>query len=146
VALSWLVYIDGGKGTGHIKHHVCLLSGFRRINRIEAPLALSVHPSESASALPSRPTVGMVVSLDLNATDLASKRGLENISQAVYKSRRILVVTGAGISCSCGIPVRSLCTFIHIPADVRPSASPLGFPLIRWSIQSRQEAISECSP
>ncbi|KZV74873.1 DHS-like NAD/FAD-binding domain-containing protein, partial [Peniophora sp. CONT] len=46
----------------------------------------------------------MVTSLDLAAADLPTRRALEGISLAVAKSKRIVVVTGAGISCSCGIP------------------------------------------
>ena len=38
----------------------------------------------------------------------ATRRALEGISLAVAKSKRIVVVTGAGISCSCGIPVRNV--------------------------------------
>ena len=50
----------------------------------------------------------MVTSLDLAAADLPTRRALEGISLAVAKSKRIVVVTGAGISCSCGIPVRNV--------------------------------------
>jgi NAD-dependent histone deacetylase SIR2 len=42
------------------------------------------------------------------STDASIRRGLTNLSRVVVKSRRIVVVTGAGISCSCGIPVWTL--------------------------------------
>ncbi|EJU00021.1 DHS-like NAD/FAD-binding domain-containing protein [Dacryopinax primogenitus] len=53
----------------------------------------------------------MTVTLDLSTLsastspeDAPSRRILAAISLAVAKSKRIVVVTGAGISCSCGIP------------------------------------------
>ncbi|KAI0052544.1 DHS-like NAD/FAD-binding domain-containing protein [Auriscalpium vulgare] len=48
----------------------------------------------------------MVVSLDLQASssDGPTRRVLSQLSLSVAKSRRIVVVTGAGISCSSGIP------------------------------------------
>ncbi|TFY79450.1 hypothetical protein EWM64_g4564, partial [Hericium alpestre] len=48
----------------------------------------------------------MVTKLDLEALtyDAATRRTLSSLSLAVAKSKRIVVVTGAGISCSCGIP------------------------------------------
>ncbi|KAI0275045.1 DHS-like NAD/FAD-binding domain-containing protein [Gloeopeniophorella convolvens] len=48
----------------------------------------------------------MVTTIDLEASssDPASRRALDNLSISVAKSKRIVVVTGAGISCSCGIP------------------------------------------
>lgn len=50
----------------------------------------------------------MVARLDLAAVDLPTRHALEGISLAVSRSKRIIVVTGAGISCSCGIPVRPI--------------------------------------
>jgi NAD-dependent histone deacetylase SIR2 len=49
----------------------------------------------------------MVTTLDLAASfsDPATRRTLASLSLSVAKSKRIVVVTGAGISCSCGIPV-----------------------------------------
>jgi NAD-dependent histone deacetylase SIR2 len=51
----------------------------------------------------------MTVSLHLDAlhSDPSTRRSLADLSLAVAKSKKIVVVTGAGISCSCGIPVRS---------------------------------------
>ncbi|KDR85425.1 hypothetical protein GALMADRAFT_108520 [Galerina marginata CBS 339.88] len=48
----------------------------------------------------------MTVTLDLDAasTDPHIRRTLSDISLAVAKGKKIVVVTGAGISCSCGIP------------------------------------------
>jgi hypothetical protein len=50
----------------------------------------------------------MITTLDLAASssDPVARRTLHNLSLSVAKSKRIVVVTGAGISCSCGIPVR----------------------------------------
>ncbi|KAJ8487297.1 hypothetical protein ONZ51_g4265 [Trametes cubensis] len=48
----------------------------------------------------------MTVTLDLEAStsDAPTRRTLSNLSLAVAKCKKIVVVTGAGISCSCGIP------------------------------------------
>lgn len=49
----------------------------------------------------------MTVTLDLgNASgEPSTRRTLSNLSLSVAKCKKIVVVTGAGISCSCGIPV-----------------------------------------
>lgn len=49
-------------------------------------------------------TVGL--SLDKIQAESSTRRALANLSLSVAKCKRIVVVTGAGISCSCGIPVR----------------------------------------
>ncbi|KAL1951387.1 hypothetical protein VTO73DRAFT_536 [Trametes versicolor] len=48
----------------------------------------------------------MTITLDLEAStsDAPARRTLANLSLAVAKCKKIVVVTGAGISCSCGIP------------------------------------------
>ncbi|KAI0361459.1 DHS-like NAD/FAD-binding domain-containing protein [Trametes cingulata] len=48
----------------------------------------------------------MTIRLDLEAStsDAPTRRTLSNLSLAVAKCKKIVVVTGAGISCSCGIP------------------------------------------
>ena len=45
------------------------------------------------------------LNLETASSDSLSRRALSQLSLAVAKSRRIIVVTGAGISCSSGIPV-----------------------------------------
>jgi len=45
------------------------------------------------------------LNLETASSDSTSRRALSQLSLAVAKSRRIVVVTGAGISCSSGIPV-----------------------------------------
>jgi NAD+-dependent protein deacetylase SIR2 len=64
----------------------------------------------------------MTVTLDLEnyAMDMPTRRALASLSYSVAKCKKIVVVTGAGISCSCGIPVRphsSCCiqTYIKYP-------------------------------
>lgn len=47
----------------------------------------------------------MTVTLDLlDHHDLTARKTLSALSLAVAKSKRVVIVTGAGISCSCGIP------------------------------------------
>lgn len=48
----------------------------------------------------------MTVTLDVNApvAESSTRRALADISLSVAKCKKIVVVTGAGISCSCGIP------------------------------------------
>ncbi|KAF8559996.1 DHS-like NAD/FAD-binding domain-containing protein [Imleria badia] len=48
----------------------------------------------------------MTVRLDLNApiAESSTRRALLDVSLAVAKCKKIVLVTGAGISCSCGIP------------------------------------------
>ncbi|EJF66826.1 DHS-like NAD/FAD-binding domain-containing protein [Dichomitus squalens LYAD-421 SS1] len=46
----------------------------------------------------------LTLDLDASGADAHARRQLANLSLAVAKCKRIVVVTGAGISCSCGIP------------------------------------------
>ncbi|THH23088.1 hypothetical protein EUX98_g8094 [Antrodiella citrinella] len=46
----------------------------------------------------------MTLSFDLHSSDGQTKKALSNLSHAVAKCKKIVVVTGAGISCSSGIP------------------------------------------
>ncbi|TDL28247.1 DHS-like NAD/FAD-binding domain-containing protein [Rickenella mellea] len=46
----------------------------------------------------------ITLSLDAATQDSSSRRLLSDLSLGVAKSKKIVVVTGAGISCSCGIP------------------------------------------
>jgi NAD-dependent histone deacetylase SIR2 len=48
------------------------------------------------------------LNLENAASDASVRRALASVSSTLVKSRRIVVVTGAGISCSCGIPVSTL--------------------------------------
>ncbi|KAF9015601.1 DHS-like NAD/FAD-binding domain-containing protein [Cyathus striatus] len=46
----------------------------------------------------------ITINLEDLSSDVHTRRTLSDISLSVAKSRKIVVVTGAGISCSCGIP------------------------------------------
>ncbi|TFK56695.1 DHS-like NAD/FAD-binding domain-containing protein [Heliocybe sulcata] len=46
----------------------------------------------------------ITISLDSLTTDPAARRAFNAISLAIAKSKKIVIVSGAGISCSCGIP------------------------------------------
>lgn len=84
----------------------------------------------------------MTVTLDLaSLKDAHTRRSLADLSLSVAKSKKIVVVTGAGISCSCGIPVRTL--FFH--SLILPTV-PLGFPLIRRSLCLGKATIPGCCP
>ena len=56
---------------------------------------------------PQRNDMTVTLHLDDASKDPSQRRLLTDLSLAVVKCRRIVVVTGAGISCSCGIPVSS---------------------------------------
>lgn len=67
---------------------------------------LSTQPPPPTRARPPPTTMVVSLSLDAAAADASLRRQVAALSSAVIKSKRIVVVTGAGISCSCGIPVR----------------------------------------
>ncbi|KAH8119891.1 DHS-like NAD/FAD-binding domain-containing protein [Phellopilus nigrolimitatus] len=48
--------------------------------------------------------MAITISLSGSSTDATTRRVVTNLSLGVAKSKKIVVVTGAGISCSCGIP------------------------------------------
>ena len=80
--------------------------GAQRDILVEPLNLVLIHPPLLYSTFQnSRP---MITTLDLAASpsDPVARRTLHNLSLSVAKSKRIVVVTGAGISCSCGIPVR----------------------------------------
>jgi hypothetical protein len=64
--------------------------------------------------------------------DAHTRRSLSDLSLSVAKSKKIVVVTGAGISCSCGIPVSSLSPVFSISAYCC-----VGLPLLRRPLCSR---------
>lgn len=70
----------------------------------------------------------MTVRLDLDApmAESTTRRALLDISLAVAKCKKIVIVTGAGISCSCGVPVSHL--VLSQPLNENDVSS--GFPLI----------------
>ena len=52
----------------------------------------------------------MTITLELASleADSHTRRALADLSLSVAKSKKVVLVTGAGISCSSGIPVRIL--------------------------------------
>ena len=84
-----------------------------RVGRQLQPRVLSLTTQHSPIILHLRASsfehraIPTMITLDLNAStsDAPARRQLANLSLAVAKCKRIVVVTGAGISCSCGIPV-----------------------------------------
>lgn len=46
-----------------------------------------------------------MLTIPLHDQNLEHKRSLESLNSKIIKSKRVVVISGAGISCSCGIPV-----------------------------------------
>ncbi|KAF8640359.1 hypothetical protein AX17_000030 [Amanita inopinata Kibby_2008] len=105
---------------GHILSHASATRMFLRKGRAEERVAKLVDSPERpeseasyrldeggwADYLVSALNVLMMITLDLDASnpDAHTRRTLADISLSVAKCKKIVVVTGAGISCSCGIP------------------------------------------
>jgi hypothetical protein len=91
-------------------HHVLDATAFQPTRFGDIWLSPSFSPLSTLSSSFQPPTTfrPMITTLDLAASssDPVTRRTLANLSLSVAKSKRIVVVTGAGISCSCGIPVR----------------------------------------
>lgn len=85
----------------------------------------------------------MITTLDLAAasSDPAARRMLASLSLSVAKSKRIVVVTGAGISCSCGIPVRRQFMLLH-SIILGCLLAHAGLPFFRWALCAREETVS----
>ena len=91
----------------------------------------------------------MPVHLDLNCvgglkapnktSNVATRKTLNALSLAIAKSRRVVVVTGAGISCSSGIPVRPH----RVGFNALFFKNILGFSFERWPLRVGQVAVSE---
>lgn len=112
----------------------------------------SVHkrqrqPSSSPSQGLRYTTIIMTVTLNLDAlaTDSSTRRTLSDISLSVAKSKKIVVVTGAGISCSCGIPVGiiwfRICFGFSDPLYYRTFDHLMVY--MRWSSNSTQTLFSK---
>ena len=78
------------------------------------PGHITSPPPAVLTVLLQTPTMPVTLPLDTGARDASVRRALLNLSLAVTKSKRIVVVTGAGISCSCGIPVRKIPLHLYV--------------------------------
>lgn len=113
-----------------IRHNTCihpftisysLFSTIRPVFLLVLPLACHVSLSltswctrdvNNGRFIPPPPTQTMPPSLHLDHllsstdhTDFSARRQLSDVSTAIAKARRIVTISGAGISCSSGIPV-----------------------------------------
>ena len=75
----------------------------RRINKTKIQQRFAPAHHRGATSVQ---TMTVTLRLEDAHTDGRTRRALHELSRAVVKSTKIVVVTGAGISCSCGIPVR----------------------------------------
>jgi hypothetical protein len=60
--------------------------------------------------------------------DFPGRTALADISSSIAKARRVVVVSGAGISCSSGIPVS------HPGHKIETATNKIGLPKCRWSL------------
>lgn len=110
---------------GEDQHRFVLAWLPQRFNdRVPLSPSLTHARGDTSAAMP-------ITTLDLSevATDATTRHRLSNLSLSVAKCKKILVVTGAGISCSCGIPVRvfpkvtAYCA--HVATRLRRTSGPL---------------------
>ena len=77
----------------------------------------------------------MTVHISLDNPTQEHRLLLSTLSTHISKSKRTVIVTGAGISCNAGIPVPPLALFVQLTIS--------GFSLTGWIIQPRQSKISQ---
>jgi hypothetical protein len=92
-----------------------LIIGIQRPRLALAPFAvthllrvLATCDSKSTNIRPTMPITTLPLAHLLASTDHADfsgRRALSDVSSTIAKSKRVVVVSGAGISCSSGIPV-----------------------------------------
>lgn len=71
-------------------------------------------------------------------TDFSARRQLSDVSTAIAKARRIVTISGAGISCSSGIPVG---ISLGEAAVANDNVRRTGFPLGRRTVLTRKKQI-----
>jgi hypothetical protein len=70
---------------------------------ITFPDAIPSAPTSTNMPITTLPLEHLLTSAD--AADLPARRQLSDVSTRIVKSKKVVVVSGAGISCSSGIPV-----------------------------------------
>lgn len=83
-----------------------------------------------------------------SSTSTSDKVALRDIALSVIKAKRTVIVTGAGISCSSGIPVSRLYGSVGacvsmLKKQVIFAIQLTGLPLPRWSLQPNQIKTSQ---
>ena len=69
----------------------------------------------------------LTIDLNQSSRDVPAERHLETVTNIMLKAKKTIVVTGAGISCSSGIPVMIItCTYTLI----QPLPIPISFFLL----------------
>jgi hypothetical protein len=71
----------------------------------------------------------LTLSLNNYTAEASTRRALANLSLSVAKCKKIVVVTGAGISCSCGIPVSKFGYALQISLNVHFTCRIFGRPM-----------------